>query len=148
MTSREGKLSYKRRVLRFENISSHTRPIDWVRPIANDHSLSQSARRSHAVRERVDKRVDATTNVLHVKEQNVDVVEHRVSRLSCLAVERMDRQSRLSIDTVSALDHVVLHVAADSMLRSKQGAQLDTLVQVQKVRSVMKRMVDRCLVAD
>jgi hypothetical protein len=51
--------------------------------------------------------------------------KHRVSRLSRFAVKRMDRQARLAIDAVTSFDHVVLNVAANSVLWTKQRSQLN-----------------------
>jgi hypothetical protein len=60
----------------------------------------------------------------------------------------MDWQASLSIDTVSGLDHVVLNVATNSVLRTKQRFQLNAIMLMQQIRSVVKPVIDRCLIAD
>jgi hypothetical protein len=49
---------------------------------------------------------------------------------------------------VTGLDHVVLDVAANSVLRAKQSSQLDLWVFVDEIGSVTIRVIDGCLIAD
>ena len=100
-------------------------PLIGLGLIANDDSLPEPLRRSHAVRERVNKGINPAADVLHVKNESIEAVEHCVSWFARLAVKRMNAQSRLSIHAVTSLDHVVLHVAADSVLRTKQRSEVD-----------------------
>jgi hypothetical protein len=48
----------------------------------------------------------------------------------------MHWQCGLAIDAVTSFDHIVLNVAANSMLGTKQSAQLDLRMLVQEIRSV------------
>jgi hypothetical protein len=49
----------------------------------------------------------------------------------------MDRQARFAIDAMTGFDHVVLNVAAYSVLWTKQGAQLDLWMFVEQIGGVM-----------
>jgi hypothetical protein len=60
----------------------------------------------------------------------------------------MHWQSCLSVSAVPGLDHVVLHITPDSVLRTKQGAQFDVRMLVQEIRGVSIRMIDRRLIAN
>jgi hypothetical protein len=60
----------------------------------------------------------------------------------------MDRQAGFAIDTVCRLDHVVLHVAANAVLWTKERNQVDVGMLVQKISGVMKTVIDGSLVAD
>src|SRR6185369_7607911 len=110
--------------------------------IADDDSLSQPSRRSHAIGECVNECIDATANILHIENENVDTLQHLVGRFSRLAVKRMDGQAGLSIDTVPGLDHVVLNVATYSVLRTKQRAHVNPRMLMQKIRSMAIAVVD------
>jgi hypothetical protein len=54
----------------------------------------------------------------------------------------MDWQTRFAIEAMTGFDHIVLDVAANSMLWTKQGPQLDVGMLVEKIRSVMIGMID------
>jgi hypothetical protein len=60
----------------------------------------------------------------------------------------MHGQSGFRIDAMTRFDHVVLHVAADSVLWSKQRAEFYVGMVVQEIGGVMVRMVNGCLVAN
>ena len=53
-----------------------------------------------------------------------------------------------AIEAVTSLDHVVLNIAANSMLRTKQRTQVDLRMMMQKIGSVLIAVIDRCLIAD
>jgi hypothetical protein len=54
----------------------------------------------------------------------------------------MDRQSRFAIDAVACFDHVVLHVAANSVLWSEERTEIDIRMVVQQISSVTIRVID------
>ena len=60
----------------------------------------------------------------------------------------MDWQTGFTIDAVAGFDHVVLHVAANAVLWTKQRAQIDVWMIVKKIGGVMKVVIDGCLIAD
>jgi hypothetical protein len=49
---------------------------------------------------------------------------------------------------MTGFDHVVLNVAADSVLWTKERRQLDLGVLVKQIGCMAETMVDRCLIAD
>ena len=53
----------------------------------------------------------------------------------------MHRQSGIAIHAVRRLDHVVLSVAADSVLRSEERGQLKLRMVVQLIRRMLKAVV-------
>jgi hypothetical protein len=60
----------------------------------------------------------------------------------------MDWESGLAIEAVTGLDHVVLHVTPNAVLRTEQRAQIDIRMVMQQVSRVTIRVIDRCLIAD
>jgi hypothetical protein len=75
------------------------------------------------VAERRDEGVDAAAAVLEVDEQHVERVHHRVGRAPHLAVQAEHRNPVRRILVVRGLDHVVLLVAAQAVLRSERGGR-------------------------
>src|SRR5580765_1926255 len=67
------KLSHKRCELRLKNITCHLRTVYWIRTITDDYPFTCSLGGPHAVGHRVDKGVNPTTDVLHIKNQNIDI---------------------------------------------------------------------------
>ena len=97
---------------------------DRIRPIADDHLDAVPARRAQAVRHRVDVGVDARADVLQIDDQHVEAAQHLRGRLARLAVERVDRHAPRLVAAVAGLDHVLLHVRAEPVLRAEQRGQL------------------------
>jgi hypothetical protein len=60
----------------------------------------------------------------------------------------MNGQAGFAIDAVAGLDHVVLDVAAYSVLRTKQRCQLNVSMLVQQVGGVTKSVIDRRLITN
>jgi hypothetical protein len=60
----------------------------------------------------------------------------------------MNRQARLSIDTVTSLDHVVLNVTAYSVLGTEERSQLNVVMLMQQVRRMTKPMIHGRLITD
>jgi hypothetical protein len=54
----------------------------------------------------------------------------------------MDRQTRFAIDAMTGFDHVVLDVAAYSVLWAKQGSQLDLWMFVEQISGVTIGVID------
>src|ERR1700752_1346139 len=85
--SREWKLPHKRSKFRFKDIPCDACTVYWIRTIANDDFLSEPPGSSHAIRQGVNKGVDAATNILHVKNEYVDVLQHRVGGFTRFTVK-------------------------------------------------------------
>jgi hypothetical protein len=60
----------------------------------------------------------------------------------------MHRQAGFAIHAVAGFDHVVLNVAANSVLWTKERPQLNVSVIMQEVSSMAIRVIDGGLVAD
>src|ERR1700730_5002308 len=73
VSRRQRKLTNERRELRDQNVTRYLNSADRVRPIANDHLLAEFPGGSHAIRHRVSKGVNTTTNALHVKHEHIDL---------------------------------------------------------------------------
>ena len=92
------------------------RPADRVRPVQHPHGLAVARRSFQQVAQRRDERVDAAPEILQVDEQHVEAVHHRVGRPAHFAVQAEHRDAVHRIVEVRRLDHVVLLVAAQSVL--------------------------------
>ena len=119
-----------------------------VRPIA-DHDRQAVARGgAHAVGHRVDVGVDPGPHILQIDDEHVEACEHVGGRLARVAVEREHRNAPTAILGVRRLDHVVLQVRPEPVLRPEERGQRDVRVVVQPVGGVREAAVDRCRVAD
>jgi hypothetical protein len=58
----------------------------------------------------------------------------------------MDSQTSFTIHGVLSLDHVVLDIAPDPVLRPKQGSEIHLPVLVQNIGRVTQAMVNRRLI--
>ena len=103
------------------------------------------------VTQRRDERVDAAAEVLQVDEQHVERVEHRLGRPAHFAVQAEYRDAEHRIDEVGRLDHVVLLVAAQAVLRAEgrrepqvpeRGQRIERMREVGRDRSRMRQQRD------
>jgi hypothetical protein len=102
-------------------------PTNDSRPIADDHRHAVTATRLQAVGHRVDEGVDARADVLQVDHQHVEPGQHLGGGLAGLAVERVDRHATHGVDGVRRLDHVVLQVRPEAVLRAEDRRQGDAV---------------------
>ena len=107
----------------FEHRALDLDAADRVRPVAHDHRHAMASRGVQAVRHRVDERVDARADVLEVDDERVEALEHLGGRLARLAVERVDGDLPPAVRGVRRLDHVVLQVRMEPVLRPEDGAK-------------------------
>ena len=123
--------------------------VDRIWTVADDDSLAIFCGRAHAAGHRVYERVDAASDVLQIDDERIDVRNHFLGRLADLAVERIDHDAGPRIADVRSLDHVVLNVPADAVLRTEKRRQVDFGMFVKYVRRMLKRVrQNRRLVAD
>ena len=120
---------------------------DGIRSIADDHPDAVPRRGTHAVRHGVDERVDARADVLQIDDQHVEPAQHVGRRLTGVAVEREDRDLAAAVAAVRRLDHVVLQVRAEPVLRSEERRQRDLGILKEPIRGVLELRVDRGWVA-
>ena len=148
MTRWNWKLANKRSELRLETITGHLDTVNWVRSSQTITRLPSSLSCPHAIRHRVDEGVDPTANVLHIENQNVDILKHCLGRLASFAVKRIDWQAGLAIRGMISLDHVVLNVAPNAVLGSEQRLQILSRLLMKEIGHVLVFVIDGCLIAD
>jgi hypothetical protein len=145
---RDRELPDKRRVRRVERRALHAYAADRVRPIADHHADPVRVRRPQAVGERVDVGVDPRPDVLQIHDEHVDPREHLGGRLARFAVERVDGEPPLRIARVRRLDHVLLQIRVEAVLRPEQRRQRPVARAEQPVGRVHEARVDRRGIAD
>jgi len=74
--------------------------------------------------------------------------EHLFGRLARFTVERVDPETGMRIDGVIGLDHVVLHVTADAVLRAEERGEVYFWMLKENVRHMPQIRQDARLVAD
>jgi hypothetical protein len=109
-------------------IGNQHRPFDVdaanrVRPVADDRLDAVLAASRQAIRHRVDVGVDAGADVLKIDDEGVEPLQHGGRRLACLAVERIDRHASQVVARVRRLDHVLLEIRPEAVLRPENRAQ-------------------------
>ncbi len=82
-------------------------------------------RGAQAIGHGIDVGIDARADVLEVDDEHVDEIEHLRRRLAGLAVEREDRHVAARVGAVRRLDHVVLEIGAEAVLRAEDGGELE-----------------------
>ncbi|MDT4846521.1 hypothetical protein FQZ97_805450 [compost metagenome] len=95
-----------------------------VGPVQHPHRLAVLCGRLQHIAQRGDEGVDAAAEILQIDQQHVEAVHHRVGGAAHLAVEAEHRQPQARVEVVGRLDHVVLFVAAQTVLRAEGGGEL------------------------
>ena len=99
------------------------RAAGGVRAIENPYRLAQPRGLLEHVAQRRSEGIDATAEILQVDQQHVERVHHRRGRAAHRAVETEHRDVVHRVDVVGRLDHVVLLVAAQPVLRPESCRQ-------------------------
>ena len=118
-----------------------------VRPIADHDRQPAARRRAHAVGHRVDVGVDARADVLQIDDEHVEAVEHLGRRLARVAVEREHRHAPPAVPPVRRLDHVVLQIGPEPVLRPEERRERDVGIveePVGGVREARRRPTPGC----
>ena len=102
-----------------------------------------SRRRFEHVAQGRNERVDPATEILQVDEHDIECIHHRIRRLAHVSIEAEDRNAVHRIVEVRRLDHVVLLVAAQPMLRTEGGADLDVAACGQRIQRMRQVFRDR-----
>jgi hypothetical protein len=76
------------------------------------------------VAQRRNERVDAAADVLQIDEQHIERAHHWARRSPHCAVEAEHRDTELRVREIRRLDHVVLLVAAQTVLRAECRGQV------------------------
>jgi len=99
--------------------------VHRIRPVQHPHRLAARRGRFEHVAERRHERVDPTSQILKIDQNDVACIQHRVGRFAHCAVQAEHRDAVDRIVEVGRLDHVVLLVAAQAMLRTERSDELD-----------------------
>ena len=99
------------------------RPAGRVGPVEHPDRLAVLGGGLEHVPQRGDEGVDAAAEVLQVDQQDIERLHHRVGRPAHFAVEAEHRDAVHRIVEVRRLDHVVLLVAAQAVLRAEGGGE-------------------------
>ena len=121
---------------------------DGIRPIAHDDRHLEARRALQAVGHRVDEGVDARADVLQVDDEDVEVPQHRLGRLPRFAVERVDRHAWRAVAAVRRLDHVVLQVGVEAVLRTEDRGERHAFGAREPIADMDELGVDRGRVGD
>ncbi len=118
-------------------------PADGIGAIQHPHRLAMFGRRFQDVAERGDERIDAAPQVLKIDEDDIEGVHHRIRRPAHLSIQTEDRDAMHRIVEVGRLDHVVLLVAAQAMLRTEGGGDVQAAARGQPVEGMPQVPGDR-----
>ena len=88
-------------------------------------------------------------DILEVDDEHVEIAQHLGRRLARLAVQRVDRHAADLVVRVPRLDHVVLHVRPEPVLRAENGGQLRAAGAAASRSATWRELaIDRRRVAD
>ena len=127
----------------FAQRQAFDRPADRIGPIQHPHRLAVCRRRFEHVTQRRDERINAAAQVLQIDEDDVACLHHRIRRLAHLAIQTEHRNAVHRIFEIRRLDHVVLLVAAQTMLRAERGGDLDVTASGQRIERMRQVSGDR-----
>ena len=137
---------------RFEPLDEQ-RPFDVVAadrvwPIAHDDRNAMPRAGAQAVGHRVDVGVDASADVLQIDDEHIEAGEHRGRRFARLTVEGIHRHATSRVVGVRRLDHVVLHVGSEPVLRAEDRRQRDVRRRGKSIDDVQEATIERGVIAD
>ena len=118
-------------------------PAGGIGAIQHPHGLAVGGRRFQEVAQRRDEGIDPAPQILQVDEDHVERVHHRVRRPAHLAIQAEHRDAMRRVVEVGRLDHVVLLVAAQPVLRTEGGGNRDVTARGQRVQRVPQVVRDR-----
>ena len=109
------------------------RPAGRIRPIEHPHGLAVRRSGFEHIAQRGDEGVDAAAEVLQIDQQHVEGVHHRARRAAHFAIETEDGHAVHRVVEGRRLDHVVLLVAAQAVLRAERGRELELAERGQRI---------------
>jgi hypothetical protein len=132
---------------RVEHVALYDVTPDWIRPVEYQEGDTALSGGLHRERHRRHVGVVTGTDVQHVEEKDVDVLEHLGRRLARGSVERVDHHAGTRID--AALDdHPVLRIASDRVLRTVERDQIHLRVLEEPVDAGAAFAIDSGVVGD
>ena len=106
MDDREGMKGDERLTARIEHGTVDIDTADWVRTVEHDEPDAMFRGGFHRVAHGRNIRIEASSNVLNVKNQRIDAREHLAGRPPSLAVKAVDGDSGIRITAVGNAGHV------------------------------------------
>ena len=98
---------------------------DRIRPVENNYWFPHLHTCLHAEFHRPYEGVVPCTDILHIDCHCVNVLQHRRLWFARAAIETEYRKAGLFIDESFPFHHIVLRLAADSVLRTKEGLEFE-----------------------
>ena len=147
MAHRNGELPDERRPRLLQMRPFDLLTANRIRTVAHDDRQLAPRGRAHAVRHRVDVGVNPCADVLQVDDEHIETVEHVCGRLARVAIEREDGHTPAAIRGVRRLDHVVLEIRPEAMLRPEERRERHVGVVVQPVGAVGQPRIHRRRIA-
>ena len=100
-------------------------------------------RRFQDVAQRCDEGINPAAQILQIDQDNIERVHHRVRRLAHFAIQTEYRDAMHRIAEARRFDHVVLLVAAQTMLRAESSGDLQVAACRQRVERMLHISRDR-----
>src|SRR5262249_4787572 len=122
--------------------------IDRVGPVENDETLAIIACGLHGQSHRIYESVYTSSDILNVEHKRIEIYEHIRRWFASLSIKRKGRQARPLVPEGLPLDHVVLSLRPDSVLRSKHRGHTNSRMLPKQVRSMSKLAVYGCGIHD
>ena len=118
MAGRQGRAADKAffAVFQVEPVNGPTRRVGAVQ---HPDFLAEPGADLTEVVQRSDVGIDATADILQIKQNNVEIGEHGICWFPVLSIKTDDRDTVHGIQVVIGLDHIVLFVTAHTVLWAK-----------------------------
>ena len=91
-----------------------------VRPIEHPHRLAKPCSSLEHIQQGRDEGIDPATEVLQIDEDHIAVCEHLVGRSAHASVQAVYGYAVARIEEIRRFDHVVLLIAAQTVLRTQR----------------------------
>src|SRR5262249_50216330 len=130
-----------------QDVSFNPQSADRIWAIEHDEQLSEFARGLHSQGHRVNERIDARAHVLKIEDQRVHVPQHLLRSLAKLAVKRIGHNASARVAEALPFNHRVLRLAANSVLRSEEGRQINVGATMKQVCGMPEIVIYRGRVA-
>ena len=123
------------------------RPAGGIWPVEHPHALAGLGRSFEHIEQRRDEGVDPAADVLEVDEDGVERAQRLAARTADLAVEAEHRDIVDRVGEVVGLDHIVLLVAPEAVLRPEGGGDIHACGD-QGVEAVREVLGNRCRMSE
>jgi hypothetical protein len=109
-----------------------------IGPVENPDGLAVPGGGFEHVQQGGDERVDAATEILQVDQQYVEMREHLLGGPAHLPVETEHGNAMNRVAEIRRLDHVVLFVAAQAVLRTECGGDVQPADRAQRIERMLE----------